>query len=189
MSAIPPKCMFDANVFNRILDGRILLEWLNRRAVAYATHIQRDELQKTSNTARREALMQVFHDAMTTSRETESVAMDASKLDEAKVYENRMMPTCSGVWGTSKWGAFMWSGEESLVPVVRAELDLKNAKANNVQDALIADTAIRADYILVTDDRNLAKVTKKYGGRCLSVKELLEQLSQPPDGGIDGTQR
>ena len=37
---IPLKCMFDTNVFNRILDGVIATEALTGHVVAHATHIQ-----------------------------------------------------------------------------------------------------------------------------------------------------
>jgi hypothetical protein len=56
------------------------------------------------------------------------------------------------------------------------ELDRLEPKPNNVQDALIADTAIRGGYVLITDDGNLATVTKQYGGACHSVKELTQSL-------------
>ena len=196
MSIAPMKCMFDTNVFNRILDGVISLESFAEVIVPYATHIQRDELQNTQDQRRREALLNVFHQVVTASAETTSFAPDTSRLDQAKLSgrsdevdltEGGLTQTLSAVWGTSKWGESMWSGNESLYPVLRAELDHKNAKPNNVQDALIADTAIRGGYVLVTDDTDLEQITRKYGGRCILVRELVRQHeggNQPHATGI-----
>lgn len=44
----PLKCMFDTNMFNRILDGVIAIEALTGHVVAHATHIQLDEINKGS---------------------------------------------------------------------------------------------------------------------------------------------
>ena len=40
------KCMFDTNVFNRILDGVIAIEALPGHVVSHATHIQINEINK-----------------------------------------------------------------------------------------------------------------------------------------------
>ena len=48
---------------------------------------------------------------------------------------------------------------------------------NNVQDALIAETSIKEGHLLVTDDTDLAAVTKEYGAQCLSVSEFLLQYT------------
>lgn len=61
-----------------------------------------------------------------------------------------------------------------MYKALRKELDeLNGGKANNVQDALIAETSIKRKLVLVTDDGDLATVTKKFGGQCLLVRELL----------------
>ena len=182
MSETPLKCMFDTVVFNRILDGQLSLASLGQHVVAYATHVQRDELQNTTDDVRRADLMQVFHEVVTEAVHTTSFVLDASKLDEAKLKE-RMVPTASMVWGTSKWGQAKWTdAAESLYPMLRSDLDRLEVKANNVQDALIADTAIRSGYVLITDDGNLATVTKHYGGVCHSVKELTQLLNSIRQG-------
>ena len=42
---------------------------------------------------------------------------------------------------------------------------------------LIAETSIKQGHILMTDDTDLAAVTKEYGGQCLSVGELLRRYA------------
>ena len=44
----PMECMFDTNLFNRILDGVIAIETLTGDVVTHATHIQLDEINKGS---------------------------------------------------------------------------------------------------------------------------------------------
>lgn len=51
------KCMFDTRAFNLILDGAFPLETLRDRVAAYATHIQRDEINNTKNPERRSVLL------------------------------------------------------------------------------------------------------------------------------------
>ena len=53
---------------------------------------------------------------------------------------------------------------------------MNKGKKNNVEDALIAETAIKDGYVLVTDDEHLATVAKKYHGECLSVEEFWQRI-------------
>jgi hypothetical protein len=49
--------MFDTNVFNHLLDGIWELRGFIGRAKFYSTHVQIDELSKTSNAERKKALL------------------------------------------------------------------------------------------------------------------------------------
>lgn len=154
------KCMFDTVVFNRIRDGKLILSSLNANIEVYATHIQRDELNNTPDPIRREALLQTFREAIS---------------------PTGVVPTSSAVFDVSRYDECRYSGPESLYSALRAELDVLNRKkANNVQDALIADTAISEGYVLVTEDGDLAKVTRNHGGDCLSVSDLLRLEQKLP---------
>lgn len=166
--------MFDTNVFNRILDGVISLPTLTGRVVAYATHIQRDEINNTTNPERRAALTQVFSDAVAESLPTDSLVLGVSRLSEARLGGERVVPTESAVYGVSRYGQAKYSAEDNLYSALKARLDnINRNKPNNVHDALIAETSIKGGHVLVTDDTDLAAVTKEYGGQCLSVGELL----------------
>ncbi len=84
----------------------------------------------------------------------------------------------SAVWDISRCGQASWGADDNLYSVIKVELDtLNRSKPNNDHDALIAETSVKERYILVTDDTDLAAVTKKYGGKCLSVGELLNHLA------------
>ena len=105
--------------------------------------------------------------------------MGTSRLGEARLGGERVVPTASAVWGVSRWGQANWGADDDLYSRLKAELNkLNQNRPNNTHDALIAETSIKGEYVLVTDDRNLATVTKMYGGKCLSVDELLHRCSQ-----------
>lgn len=177
MSA-PLKCIFDTNVFNRVLDGVISLQSVTCRVIAHATHIQRDEINNTKDPERRAALSEVFVDVVATSTPTGSFVLGVPRSGEARLGGERVVPTTSAVWDVSRWDQASWGADDNLYSTFKAELDnLNRNKPNNVHDALIAETSAKGGYVLVTDDADLAVVTKRYGGKCLSVSELLSQCT------------
>lgn len=150
------NCMFDTNVFNRVLDAKIRFQPHNARVSAFATHIQRDEINNTKDAGRRTALAEIFNEIV-----------------------SEPVPTESAICGVSKWGQAKWGAGDNFYSRLKTELDkLNKNKKNNTQDALIAETSIKCGYTLVTDDADLADVTKKFGGKCLSVAEFLRQYVQ-----------
>lgn len=170
------KCMFDTRAFNLIIDKGFPLESLKDRVAAYATHVQRDEISNTRNPERRSALLHVFKEVVSESVPTGSVVLGVSRLGEACLGGERVVPTESAVWGVSRWGEAKWTADDNLYAPIKTSLDaLNNGKRNNVQDALIAETSIKGGYVLVTDDTDLVEVTKGYGGKCVSLEELLRQ--------------
>ena len=175
--ADPLECMFDTNVFNRILDGVISVDALSGRVNAHATHVQRDEIAKTKNDTRRNALQTVFSSVTDRTVPTASLVLGVSRVGEARLGGGHVVPTSSAVWDVSTFGQAKWTANDNLYSPIKADLDaLNGGKGNNIQDALIAETAIKDGYILVTEDRDLAVVTKKYRGQCVSVAELMERI-------------
>ena len=175
MSA-PLKCMFDTRAFNLMLDGPVAVEALKGRVRAYATHIQRDEINNTKDSERRAALLQVFSDVVAESVPTDSLVIGVSRVVAARLGGERVVPTASAVWDVSRWDQASWGANDNLYSTLKADLDkLNKNKRNNVQDALIAKTSIKGLYVLITDDADLIEVTKRYGGRYLSLEELLRQ--------------
>lgn len=171
--------MFDTNVFNRIVDNTIPLQSLIGRVIAHSTHIQRDEINNTKDVERRAALAQVFADVVAASSPTDSFVLEVSRLDEARLGGERVVPTSSAVWDVSRWDQANWGADDDLYSALKAELDrLNRNKPNNIHDVLIAETSIKEGYVLVTDDIDLAAVTKMYSGKCFSVDELLRQCTQ-----------
>ena len=128
------KYMVDTNIINRILDNDLDLIFFKRpEKTLFATHIQRDEITNTPDAIRRNELLSIFQ----------------------KVADS--IPTETAFWGISKWGEAKWA-EDDLAQKILEELNRKKRKKNNFQDALIADTAIKNNYILITEDGPLYDV-------------------------------
>lgn len=148
--------MLDSNVFNRVLDGQIPLDEISSRPV-FATHVQQDELEATTNIDRRKDLCAVF----------QSVGSEE-------------LPTETAVWDVSSWDKAKWSNNDglydSLLQVIHS-LDNKNKSAKNqIRDALIAETAIKKNLVLVTDDKNLAKAVSEQNGSVISFQKFEKML-------------
>ncbi len=166
--------MFDTNAFNRLLDGNIDVSVLARCGKVYATHIQMDEINKTPDVSRRAALIQVFQEATVAQLPTNSFVLDVSRLGEARLGGEHLVPTESAVWGVSTWGQAKWTAEDNLVTPIKTELDkLNGSKPNNVHDALIAETSIKNGFTLVTHDSDLFRVVTKFGSACANVHHFL----------------
>lgn len=170
--------MFDTNIFSHMLDGGVDALEISGKARYVVTHIQRDEIQRTSDPDRRSRLLGVFHVVTEGTVPTESFVLNVSRLDEAKLGSESIVPTESGVWGVSQWGQFKWPSEDSLYGLIKSRLDqLNKGKKNNIQDALIAETAIKNGFTLVTDDQDLTTVTVEMGGNVIGLGELFKELA------------
>src|ERR1051325_1906874 len=123
--------MFDTVVFNRILDGAIQLSALTDRIEVHATHVQRDEIEQTTDPNRRTALMQIFHDVVRASQSTASFVLGASRLGEARLGGERVVPTPSAVYGVSEYGHANYTQNDNLYLPIRLHLDELNAKKPN----------------------------------------------------------
>jgi predicted nucleic acid-binding protein len=144
--------MLDTNVFNHVLDGRMDVNALQAGNL-YVTHIQNDEIANTRDPVRRDQLQAIVTRVLST-----SPAPAAGR-------EPGVMPTESAVWGVSKWGEAKWTAPDALLDKMLAALNSRNkGKKNNVQDVLIAETALLNQLALVTADADLAEVMKMFGG-------------------------
>ena len=75
------------------------------------------------------------------------------------------LPTESAVWGVSKWNKCKWTIPENLYVPIRDALNEVNPSREeaNKNDALIAETAIRNGFLLITNDKKLKKVVSSIG--------------------------
>ncbi len=153
--------MLDTSAFNKLLDQSFNIDQIRPGLKLFATRIQEDELRKTPDVARREQLVAIF---------------------SAFIDNESLMSTETMVWGVGRWGEGKWGASGGHYPALRVRLDELEKKKNNVQDALVAETAILKNLCLVTDDKNLSIVTKEFGGRTLSVKEFVATNSEESDG-------
>ena len=128
------KYMVDTMIINRILDYDVDLQKFKKKDKRFfATHVQRDEIINTPNATRRDELLSIFEEIVVS------------------------IPTESALWGRSNWDESKWAADD-LVEKILKELNIKDRRRSNPQDALIADTAIKNNCILITDDGPLYDV-------------------------------
>lgn len=143
--------MFDTNIYNSILDGKVDIGPLVVQIECFVTHVQYDELQNTRNLERKAALLRTF-----------------------KEINQQDVPTEAGVWDVSRWDDCKWSDKNGLYDTIKRQLDkLNRGKGSNIQDALIAETAVKNGFILVTHDADLYSVVTRNNGRCLNLPCLV----------------
>ena len=115
----------------------------------------------------------MFHELTPEQAVTASAVADISVADGASASGSKVVPTESAVWGLSSWGQAKWSADDDLFTAMRGELDaLNKRKKNNAHDILIAETAVKNGWILVTSDSDLFAVVTKYGGACENAAAL-----------------
>ena len=90
-----------------------------------------------------------------------------------------MRPTESAAWNVSKWNQARWTEDDNLCEPIEAELDKRKRergkrKYSNRKDALIAETAIKNGYTLVTCDVNLREIASGLGANCMTFEQLLQ---------------
>lgn len=142
--------MFDTNIFNEILDQEIDITSITNASL-YVTHIQLNEIQSTKREERRNQLLQTFHEV-----DKEAIATE------------------SAVWDVSEWGNAKWGSENNLYqPILKRLGELNKKKKNNTQDALIAETAIVNNQILVTNDKDLQDVISEFGGKVIDLSTFM----------------
>ena len=87
-----------------------------------------------------------------------------------------LLPTETALWRLSKWREAKWSREDGLFGELLQALNAKKNKANNCEDALIAETTIKQKLVLVTDDAVLRDVVQERGGCAQSFPDFLGRV-------------
>lgn len=135
------KYVVDTNVINWLVDGKIDRSALPEGGEFVATHIQIDELNRTSDEDRRARLFLIL----------------TSTIGE-------LLPTESAIMGTSR---FNWCkmGDGVVYSSIKKELDAINGgRRSNIHDALIAEVAIINGFTLLTADGDLANAARNNKG-------------------------
>ena len=156
------KCMFDTNIFNRVVDQDppTPIERLATCVEVYATPIQWHEIRKTCNAERKANLCCLFRE----------LVQDESHSNRLC----RVISTETTAWGESPWGSGQWTKNGELYRAIRAAMGKRERDRNNPRDALIAETAIVHQLVLVTADGPLGEVARTFGAKCMSWEELRE---------------
>lgn len=134
------KYVVDTSLINKLVDGSVGVDELPKDGLFVASYIQHDELSRTKNQKRRAKLLEKFEEIIHEVLQTETFVLNVSRLDEGKL------------------------GDGISYDAIKKELDsLNRGKANNAEDALIAETAMRNGYVLLTADFYLYQVAYKHG--------------------------
>jgi hypothetical protein len=160
---MPNGWMFDTVVFNRVVEHDLDLGFLSGVPV-FVTHVQRDELKQTPDPDRRSQLLAAFH------------AVDPGTVS-----------TSSAVWDVSQWGQADWSSSDGVYDRFLQAIEAADARRrkkkrnpdNQPRDALIAETALKLDLVLVTGDTALSDVMREMGGHAATLDEMKATLSHP----------
>jgi restriction endonuclease S subunit len=150
--------MFDTNVFNAIIDNRIDLRQLPRNLKYYVTHIQYDEICSTQNEERKRELLEIME----------------------KV-PNEVIATEGAVYGVSRYGMAKFVSEADAkqydemlrrLKELDEEAGKKKPVENQIRDVLIALTSIKNCLVLITEDKNLKKVTEEFNGQAITLEQF-----------------
>ena len=143
------KIMLDTNAINRIADGNISvndLEKYGQTVDFYITHQQSDEVARTPNIERRGCLVLFLTKIRPIVIATESFVTESSRLGFARLGDGQVFQ------------------------------EMKKENPKHTEDALIGETAIKEGCILLTDDKKLQNKVRNAGGKVLSIAEFEEMM-------------
>lgn len=149
---IKEKYMLDSNVFDDIVSGKLKFELILKYQEKtdmniYLTHIQNDEIQSCKDEEKRKKLTLFVLKVRPIIIPTETLVVGTSRLGEAKL------------------------GNGDVFTKIKGE----NIK--HTGDALIGETAIKNNLILVTNDKILKSKVENEGGLSLFVDNFINRLS------------
>jgi hypothetical protein len=148
---MPRAYMLDTNIFNHALQYAVDPAALAKRGPLIATHVQFQELEATRNTAKRSQLLDLF-----------------------KLIGPTRMPTENSQFEITPWDEGKWPTDDGFFELMLMELNrLNRSRSNNREDILIAETALRNGWALVTDDADLRRVIRTFNGESLTLAEFL----------------
>lgn len=144
--------MFDTNIFNRILDGEINSDDLIIEGDNYyVTHVQKDELERCPDEERRKNLLEVFNDAEQKEIPTESTVLNTSRFGKAKLGDGELLE------------------------------EIRKGNLRHTEDALIGETAIKKDIVLISEDGRIRSKVNSLGGTAVSIEEFKDRFIKVND--------
>ena len=150
--------MFDTNIFDEILDGKVELPENLRY---YVTHLQRDEILNIPEheRERKEKLLKIFNVVQEEIIPTEGFVVGVSRLNLAKLMSREDSELYNKMF-------------ERLTKLDKEAGKLKSPE-NRARDILIALTCLKNCLTLVTNDNNLKKAAQEFQCPIITFKQLL----------------
>ncbi|NKQ38800.1 MAG: hypothetical protein HF967_04895 [Methanosarcinales archaeon] len=141
------RIILDSNLFDDIVTGNLKIdENIKKKAEFYITHIQVDEINKCSDEEKRAKLFLFMGKASPVIIPTASFILGKSRLGEARLGDGIIFE------------------------------ELKKGNIKHTEDALIGETAIKDNLILVTQDVTLKNKVNSQGGKAIDLLEFKELL-------------
>lgn len=143
------KLIFDSNIYDLIANGSLSINLISGKKEGfefYITHVQTDEINKCSDEDKRARLFLFITKLSPIVIPTESFILDKSRLGEARL------------------------GDAKILEQIRKE-NLKHTG-----DALIGETAIKNNLILITEDIRLKNKVISLHGKAINLEEFKESL-------------
>jgi restriction endonuclease S subunit len=149
--------MFDTNIFDEILDKKIELP---ENLKYYVSHIQYDEILNIpiDKKERKEKLLKIFNKVP-----KEVIATEGSTVGVSKVNSSKVM---------SKEDTELYNKMLEKLKELDEKSGKKKTSENQAKDILIALTSIKNCLILVTEDKNLKKVTEEFNGQAITFEQF-----------------
>jgi hypothetical protein len=156
-----PNYILDSNIFDRVCDGKVVLpKIVPGRLTAVGVQLAEIRAIPDANAERREKLLNIFQTLIP------EVALTSS--------------ACFGIEGAG-WGQARWNDGDGLFERMLErlrELDAHHLRgkqkkpSNQVRDICLAESAIKYQSILVSDDKNLRQVVQEFGGLAINSCEF-----------------
>lgn len=169
------KFMLDTNAYNELLDNDISVKELNGEF--FTTHIPKDELNNTKKEERRKQLNAKFKEVHQKEIPTESGVYGISRYGKCK-FVSADVPTESFVLDTSRLD-YAKVGDSSVYQKLLNSLEKAKPKdEGNIKDALIGETAVKNEFVLVTKDVALQNAVKEYSpdAQVINFAKFIEVL-------------
>jgi predicted nucleic acid-binding protein len=143
------KLILDSNVFDDLLAGKISINNFNlNENEIFITHIQVDEINECPDKFKRASLFNLLIEIRPEKIPTETFALGFSRIGNAKL------------------------GDAILFQ------KLRNSNLNHSKDALIGETAIKQNLILITNDKRLRNKVIELGGSSMNIEEFKIQQKE-----------
>ncbi len=152
-TVIKEKYMFDSNVFDDLVSGKINLEKIERykqktKAEFYITHIQIDEINSCSDKEKRSILFLFMTKIRPITIPTYSCVLDISRYENSRYSDGKLLE------------------------------EFRKGNIEHTEDALIGETALKEDITLITNDKTLHKRLNEKGGKSFLVDDFINIISK-----------
>ncbi len=153
--------MFDTNIFDKILDGKVELP---KGLPYYVTHIQYDEIlnMPESKRERREKLIKTFRKVPKEIIPTEGAVVGVSRVDMAKLM--------------AKDDAELFHKMLKRLKELDERAGKTKSLENRVRDILIALTCLKNCLTLITNDKNLKKLAQEFQCPAITFEQFLRGI-------------